>query len=205
MTLPILYWLSLATGVAYGAVYCWRDPSMVKSLVKTTALCALALFAVANGAPWLLVLALGLSALGDWALAAPGERRFLIGLAGFALAHVCYIALLVPGAGAVPVLPALLVVALALSTLFWLLPYAGAMRGAVLVYVVLITTMGVSALAQDDLLLRAGALAFIASDALLAVQLFRMSPQSSLQRPASISLWSLYYGGQLALKWGVML
>lgn len=204
MTLPVFYWLSVIAALLYGVAFCWRAPSALRTAVKTTALGALALFAAANGAPVLLIAALALSALGDWALARPGESRFLIGLSSFALAHLCYIFLLVPGAGMPPMGLAALVIGLALSTHCWLLPRTDRLRGAVTLYVVLITVMGLLALSQEYGLLRAGALAFIASDALLALQLFRLPRDSRWHLPASILLWALYVSGQLALTWGIL-
>jgi uncharacterized membrane protein YhhN len=104
----------------------------------------------------------------------------------------------------VPLLPALALVALAVSTEFWLAPHAGALRGAVRAYVVLITLMGLTALSlpPERALAIWGAFAFVLSDLLLAVQLFRMGPASRGQVPVSVLLWLLYVAGQAAILAG---
>jgi hypothetical protein len=43
----------------------------------------------------------------------------------------------------------------------------------------------------------------MASDTILAIQLFRMRDDSGWQIPASVLLWLLYAGGQLAIVIGV--
>ncbi len=205
MTLPPLYWLSLIAAIFYGAAFCWRAPSPLRAWVKTMAVGMLVIFAAANEAPFFLIAALAASAVGDAALAGSGERRFMAGLISFAIAHLFYIALLAPAAGALPQAQAMLLIALGLSSFYWLLPYTGKLRIAVLIYVGLITTMGLLALAHPSPAVKWGAIAFVASDVLLSIQLFRMREDSALQVPISLTLWSLYYLGQLGILWGILI
>ncbi len=89
-----------------------------------------------------------------------------------------------------------LVVLFALSTERWLIPHTGALKWPVRVYVVLISLMGLTALGLTGVpFALVGALAFMASDTILAIQLFRMKEESRLQIPASVLLWLFYAGG----------
>jgi uncharacterized membrane protein YhhN len=204
--------LGCAVALIYAAGFCYRGPSWIKTVVKAVPLLAFAVAAQVNFANPLIVVALALSALGDIALSRPGERAFLAGLAAFAAAHLAY-ALMFSGLLSgkdpsrlldVPLLPALALAALAVSTEFWLAPHAGALRGAVRAYVVLITLMGLTALSlpPERALAVWGAFAFILSDLLLAIQIFRMGPASRGQVPVSVLLWLLYVAGQAAILAG---
>ncbi|MDX5594182.1 lysoplasmalogenase family protein [Pseudovibrio sp. SPO723] len=199
---PAIIGASLLSATIYGAAFSWRDASALKTLLKTLSLAVVCVLAAANDAPWLLVAALAASSLGDAALAAPGDKRFLVGLCSFALAHVLYIILfwqmiaqfdmtVLAIAGGVFGL-------LALSTMWWLLPFTHDLKLPVAVYVLLITGMGVLATQLGGLVM-AGALAFIASDLLLSLQLFRLPERPSLTVPISVALWVLYYGGQISI------
>lgn len=199
--------VSGVTALLYGGWFCFRDPSLLRSAIKTGAVGALALLALSYGASGLLVLALTLSAIGDLALSRAGERAFLIGLCGFALAHVAYIALFsAMGIGLPPLMPSIALILYAIASEVWLAPYTGDMKWPVRVYVVLITLMGLAALTLPGGLNVAliGAGAFIASDTLLAVQLFRLDPASPLHRIISPALWVLYYGAQGLILWAVL-
>lgn len=207
--------LTLAASVLcaglYAARYCYRDQHWLGSLSKTASTGLLALLALALGAP-VLALALALSAMGDLALSRAGERMFMAGLVSFALAHAVYIFMLMGLDFSLATLPFSVGIAfavLALSTLWWLLPYTGDLRVPVVVYVLLITAMGVTAWGQpigagwDDngRLIRLGASLFIASDVVLSWHIFRAKTKSISR---SIVLWLLYYFGQVALFNGLI-
>ena len=199
--------ISAICALVYGVRYCHLPESSLRSIVKTAAIGLLALVAGIIGAPVFLLLALTLSSLGDFALSRQGKRAFLIGLAGFALAHLFYILLFAGLAASWPaILPVTLLLAYAISTEFWLASYTGDMRGPVRVYVLLITGMGVAALAlpKEYVLALIGAAAFMASDTLLAVQLFRLDAESRWQVPIARSLWGLYYGAQLLILLAIL-
>ncbi|TNF65023.1 MAG: lysoplasmalogenase [Rhodobacteraceae bacterium] len=193
----------------YAAVFCHRPASWPKTLVKAVPMLAFAAAGMVNFADPLVIAALVLSAIGDVALSREGQRAFLSGLVAFALAHLLYVILFMglrpdDAGGLPPLLPTLALLALALSTEIWLTPHAGALRGAVRVYVLLITAMGLAALSLPEGrgLAVLGALAFILSDAILALQRFRMADTSRWQVPASVALWLLYAGGQAAILLG---
>ena len=84
--------LSLGAAAFYGLVAS-RPPTFLRAVLKTLAVALLAVLSVMQGGPWLLVLALVLSALGDFFLAFDGEKPFLSGLGSFLAAHVAYVAL----------------------------------------------------------------------------------------------------------------
>ncbi|SHI67448.1 Uncharacterized membrane protein YhhN [Shimia gijangensis] len=200
--------IGLIAAVTYAAAYCYRGPSKAKTLVKSVPLLSFALAGLATFAHPLVIGALFLSAIGDIALSRDGDRPFLVGLIGFALAHVLYIAHfwgLAGGLGGAMAMPvaAGAVILFALSTEKWLAPYTDDMRWPVRVYVLLISLMGLTALDLPGLpLALIGAFAFMASDTILSVQLFRMADTSRWQVPASVVLWSLYAGGQFAILAG---
>ena len=188
-------------------------PGWRRSAVKTLPLACFALAAILSGAPAWLSAALLLSALGDFALSRPSQQAFLYGLASFALAHVLYALLFLSLSGqplwsafAVAPGPALAFVVLALSTEMWLAPHTGSLRWPVRVYIVLIGAMMLAALTLPApyRLVTLGAAAFVLSDLVLAVQRFRLGPDSSLHRPAGWLLWALYISGQGAILWGVL-
>ena len=105
-----------------------------------------ALASATSGAPVLLTLALLLSAVGDLALSRSGQKAFLAGLTGFALAHLLFI-ILFQGLGPDPIWAAfghtpffaVVLVLVALSSEIWLAPYTGKLVWPVRVYVTLIT------------------------------------------------------------------
>lgn len=204
--------IGFAVALLYAALFCYRGPSWPKTLVKAVPLLTLAAAAQINFANPVVVAALALSALGDIALSRDGDRAFLAGLVAFALAHLAYVlhfSGLLNGQGVsqlldVPVLPAVFLILFGLSTEVWLKPYAGALRGPVRVYVLLITLMGLTALSLPETRLLAvmGAFLFIASDTLLAIQLFRMPATSRWQTPVSVVLWMLYIDAQCAILLG---
>lgn len=198
--------LGLAAALIYGGFFCHRGPSRLKTLTKTIPMPAFAAALwISFGYP-LVVTALLLSAIGDIALSRNGRSAFLIGLIGFAAAHVLYIVHFLSLSAGVANLQWLAIVAVllfALSTEFWLAPHTGDLRWPVRLYVLLIAGMGLSALGLDAMpLALIGAFAFMASDMVLSVQLFRMSDASKWQRPASVTLWLLYVGAQFAILAG---
>ncbi len=198
----VVFLISLSAAFAYGMYFCWQDPSLLKTIVKTIALGVIAFWAFVTQASLLLALALTTSSAGDAALAVPGEHRFLVGLCSFAIAHVFYILLFsrkVEGFNFNTfIMSGITFSVLALSTGWWLLPYTGDLMIPVAIYIILIATMGGMA-AQVGGWVMVGALAFILSDILLAIQLFRLAELSPLQLPVSVLLWALYYCGQMLI------
>ena len=137
------------------------------------------------------------SAGGDIALALDRQRYFVQGLALFLVAHLFYIAAL---ATSVQNLErwslALLVLVYALLMGLWLYPSLGKLRGPVMVYMVVIAAMGAAAALRTpfSLTLFFGAVFFILSDSLIAIDKFR--------RPipyAQYAIMTTYYLGQFLI------
>lgn len=191
----------------YAALFCYRGPSLAKTVVKSVPLGMFTLAGVIGGAnPWI-VMGLFLSLLGDVALSRPHRAAFLYGLCAFALAHFVYLLWFMqlapaPIWGAFVEKPVLALVALAVafSTELWLSAHTGALRWAVRIYVLLITLMVLAALAVPHaVLLAIGVVLFFLSDTILAWQTFRMADGSRLDVPASVVLWVFYVLAQLLI------
>ncbi len=142
---------------------------------------------------------------GDIFLMLPRDA-FVWGLASFLVAHLFYIAAYISRAGLqmnwLLLAPFVLYVAV---LLYLLLPHTGAVRVPVILYAVVLMAMGWQAAAlwwavRDTaaLLAMAGALLFIASDSILALDKFRAPiPQRDLL------IMSTYYGALLLIAWSV--
>ncbi|MEZ5946662.1 MAG: lysoplasmalogenase [Hyphomonas sp.] len=205
---------ALVLGVLYWLLWCWReDGGLLKTLVKTGSTALLALFAYLAGGPWLLVAGLALSSAGDLFLALDGrdaDKWLKPGMGAFFLAHVAYIALFwgLPVSGGNWLVPvAQVVLALAGVTYArWLSPSLGEMRIPVFAYTGIILGMGVLALRLDPqyLAVTLGAMMFVASDMILALQLFTRPAGEAPRVVPSILVWGLYYGGQALIAWGAV-
>lgn len=185
-----------------------RTPSLGRSAVKTASVAMLAVAALLAGGPHFLVLALALCAVGDWCLSRPGERAFMAGVAAFAAGHLAYVGVFLAQPGSDPAWlldpPRLILLAgLAVfgAVMLWLLlPRAGALAGPVAVYVPIILAMGVAALTLPAGILATAlpaALAFMASDSILAIEKFVLPEDHPANGAAALAIWVLYWGAQL--------
>lgn len=203
----VLIGISLLAALAYGAVFSAPvDKGMAGALVKTAAVGALAVLALWLDQPWLVVAGLALGALGDFALARPGEAWFLAGMAAFALGHLAYVIQLagLPQTTGIAVwLVWAGVAALVLWALAWLAPRAGALRWPVSVYALIIGAMAGFALILGPgmAVLKWGAVLFVASDLMLSFRLFVVQ-QAATKRRLDLALWPAYWGGQALILWG---
>ena len=190
----------------------WNGADERRGITKpaaTIALVALAVFAgeMAGDARAALVVAVVLCLVGDIALLDSSERRFLFGLAAFALGHVAYIATaLLIGvswprlAAAFPVLAVLLGFEAATR-----IPAGARRRGgtvllvAVAAYSLIISAMVVTAFGTASWVAGTGAALFALSDSLIAYDRFvRSVPRAEL--PIMVT----YHGGQLLLVAGLI-
>lgn len=184
-----------------------RPPGLWRSVLKTASVALLALAAALAGVPMLAV-ALGFCALGDWYLSRPGDTSFMAGVAAFAMGHLVYGVLFVthPASEPARLLDAPRLVFLAALVLFGLamlrllLPRAGALAGPVALYVPIIVGMGVAAATLPPLGALAwalpAALAFMASDAILAAEKFVLRPDHPAAPAAAVAIWVLYWCAQ---------
>jgi len=147
-----------------------------------------------------LILSLG----GDMALMFPSARAFLTGLALFLLAHVAYAVVFTwfNGFQAGDLVSGVVLLALAIAIYLYLRPSLGKMNGPVIGYIAIVCLMvnraisaffGTAFTPTQAWLLAAGAVLFLISDLMLAVNRFR--------RPFRYHRLSLafYYGGQLLI------
>ncbi len=169
-------WVLLA---AYGltAVVDWlavaRGQRDLESVAKPAVIAVLGLLAwllradsVSYGVA--LLVALGLSLLGDVLLLSDSQRRFHAGLVAFLLAHLAYIVaiLRLPGPG--PIWPGVGLVTLAgVLAIWWFWPRLRADwlgQAPVLLYAVVVVAMTALAWASGHLVLAVGATLFLLSD-----------------------------------------
>ncbi len=204
-TLPMTLLNPLATLCAAAYLVLTRqNPSLLRSATKTAAVALLAAFVWTAGGPPLLTTGLALCALGDWLLSRETDAGFMAGVGAFAGGHLAYAALFLtqpqadpgritspPGLWVAAVLASAgLVVALVLAR------RAGPLRGPVLAYIPIIIGMGISALAIPSFAPLAAALAFIASDMILAAEKFLLSDTHPARRITPFAVWLLYWGAQ---------
>jgi uncharacterized membrane protein YhhN len=202
---------SALSALIYGLFFCNSAPSAARVILKVGATALLAVWAYTMGAPLLIVVALAFSTLGDGFLGASEERFLLPGMAAFFVAHAAYIPLFwehTAEARALPILAVQIAVTIA-GALFLrsLMPWMEkAMRIPVAAYTIIILLMVNAALRLDPALWLAaiGAVAFAASDTILAVELFRLKSDAAIKRVTSRAVWFLYYGGQAAIAWAFL-
>ncbi len=161
----------------------------------------------------LLGCALALSSLGDFFLGVrrlgslDGESLFLLGLGSFLIAHLVYIALFRKYQALVWWKPSparawgVLAILVALGSVLGTLQQSlGSMLIPVVVYSLVLTWMGISAMLADlrTPLAGFGALLFIASDAMIAINKFHGPFPGNDQL-----IWIIYYSAQFLILRGV--
>ncbi|MEM7329070.1 MAG: lysoplasmalogenase family protein [Pseudomonadota bacterium] len=199
---------SAFSALLYGAFFCNSAPSATRVILKVTATALLTLWAYLSGAPLPLVIALSFSTLGDGLLGASEKTFLLPGMAAFFMAHAAYLPLFWEhGADTRPALILAIQIALTIGGALYirsLLPWMEkTMRWPVIGYTIIILVMTHGALRLEPALWLAtiGAIAFAASDTILALELFRLKPDAPIKRYTARSVWALYYGGQAAIAW----
>lgn len=186
-----------------------RPIGLGRSVIKTASVAVLGLAAWLSAGPVLLVLALGLCALGDWLLSRDGDTAFMAGIGAFAAGHLAYIALFlthpladITRIGQSPqiwLVIGLGVLGLGMARI--LVPRAGDLRLPVLGYIPIILGMGMAVLALPGQGVLGwalpAALAFIVSDLVLAVEKFVLRDGHPLLRVTPYVVWVLYWGAQI--------
>ncbi|PJJ57130.1 putative membrane protein YhhN [Mumia flava] len=179
------------------------DAGIADSVTKALLMPLLAAWVVSVRGPRLLVAALLLSWVGDVALEIDGA--FLVGMAGFAAAHVCYITWFVR-AGALDVLRrrwwiaagGLVVWAGVLAALWAPLgEHEPALRIPIALYALLLTATAVTALAYSPLA-GVGGVLFLLSDTLIALDLAHVGPSET-----GLAVMITYLAAQLLLATGI--
>lgn len=209
---PALIILAAALiGVVYGLVQHRLSEGHFRAVFKTLCVALLAVAAWVAGGPVWLVVGLALCALGDFLLAYEGEAPFLAGLVAFLTGHLAYVALFWQmGAGepaftqlAWAVIGLVILLSALMTARLW--PHTGPMRLPVLAYTAVIAAMVISAeLFVGSWMVRAGVLAFMLSDMVLARGRFLPATSSWLDRHSSWLVWFLYAGGQVLITVGAL-
>lgn len=130
----------------------------------------------AGAAATLAVIGLLFSSGGDIALSLDRKKFFVVGLSLFLVAHLFYLVAFSQGMATVTLnIWVLLLLIFTLGLGSWLLPVLGKLRLPVLAYMVVITAMGVAAAIHPHPFpyLLPGAILFILSDSLIAINKFR--------------------------------
>lgn len=169
--------------------------------------------AVVRERRWLMP-ALLLSAVGDWVLAIPWwTLSFVVGLAAFLLAHLCFVAALLPlvpafsGASqdarpsTVRLVAMVLMVAASLALLAWFWPHLGAEKLTlpVTLYLVVLTAMVCTALLAKlpTIWTAVGAVCFAASDSMIAIGRFILGNEA-----LAVPIWWSYAAAQILITAG---
>lgn len=202
MIAPFLVWIGILAAMIYLPMT-EDEPNWPRSAVKALPLLLFSFAAWKAGNTAYVVAGLFLSSFGDFALSRIGKQAFLFGLAAFALAHLLYVLHFLVLSQA-PLWDAFLInapmaiflVAYAVLAELWLVPYTMDLKWPVRVYVVLIMLMGLAALTLPIGTAFLGAAFFIASDTILAFQLFRLDEDNPLTGRIGWAVWIFYIAGQ---------
>ena len=181
---------------------------LLQPAVKALTAVLLAVAALGHGVPrerrWL-VAALLSSAAGDFLLALPGwEPSFVLGLGAFLLAHLCFLAALVPlVTRTTPRLLAGIVVCVACMALlgwFWPRLVDEGMAAPVVVYMVVLAAMVCTALSAGlpTAWTALGAVCFAVSDAMIGIDRFALDSQA-----LAVPIWWVYAASLLLITAGL--
>ncbi|MER8500749.1 lysoplasmalogenase family protein [Mesorhizobium sp. M1142] len=202
---------SLAAAVIY-AFSLGMPPRLSRSAARTLAVAMLAVLVVQQGGPWLLVAALGVSAVA--LLSRDGEKAFLGGATSFLAAHVLYVVLFLRAGGGLGLLLAepwraaivLAMAVLVLAMVFALRRRVGpALRLPIGVHAAALLAMGIAALTLNSVGVVGGIVLLILSDGLHAAEKFLLPAISPHRIWVRHAAWALYYVGQLAITLGFLL
>lgn len=173
------------------------------AVLLTVAACA---HPIVSERRWLMA-ALLLCATGDWLLAIPWwTMSFVLGLAAFLCAHLCFMGALLPLVVKESLSRARLVVmavlcATAVALLVWFWPHLGRdnLTIPVTVYVVVLTAMACTAIAArlPTIWAPVGAVCFMASDAMIAISRFILGHEA-----LAVPIWWLYAAALILITAG---
>ncbi|HVM08175.1 MAG TPA: lysoplasmalogenase [Acidimicrobiales bacterium] len=200
MTATSSFFLGLAAAFAVANWWAvWQRRKPLEYVAKPATLVALTIVAVTLVAEddtrrrWFVV-ALVLSLAGDVLLMLPREKLFVAGLGSFLLGHIAYIA----GFGVADVWPWIAGVALVSAVIGTpvVRKVERTLLAPVVAYMVVISVMLAAAIGSSDQVAAAGAVAFYASDSLIAYNRFVFAEP---KRSVAVAIMVLYHLGQTGL------
>ncbi|MBY0563944.1 MAG: lysoplasmalogenase [Hyphomonadaceae bacterium] len=206
--------LAVVAAAAYGALLLDRPRTWLRALVKTLFMGALSAALIIADVPAPLVIAAIASAFGDFFLAFDKKWLLPLGILSFLIAQLLYLIIFLAlwffSGDNSPLWPRYLamgaIVVSSLGFLVWMAPKLRWMALAVVPYAIAITGMAVAAMwlpwAGWPAML--GAVLFLASDLVLATELFRLAPDAPARRITSPFVWWSYAAAQLLIVWGVI-
>lgn len=180
----------------------------VKALTAVLLAGAVLAHPVARERRWL-VGALIFSAAGDFLLAMPWwEPSFVLGLAAFLVAHLCFLAALVPLAVSSPprVAGVTLMITACVALLVWFWPrlLADGMAVPVTAYIAVLGAMVCAALLADlpTPWTALGAICFAISDAMIGISRFVLAPENA--EALAVPIWWVYSASLLLITAGFL-
>lgn len=199
-----IFYLAVLLGLAYFAILP-RPESHFRTLAKTLPIILLCVFAALSGAWWPVIVALGLSAIGDALISRSGELAFKLGLQVFLTVLLIYAAIFYL-AGDLDILMAaswrwlaaviLVVFGAFLLRILW--KPTGPLAPAIASYIAAMLVMGLMSLTMPSPLVFVGAVAFLTSDALIALESFLLKDEGQ-KKIASYAVWAFYFFAQCIL------
>lgn len=202
-----------ATSLALALIYLGflnRPASTARTVLKTLPVALLALLPATylsvvgafTGSLVVLMVALALSALGDFFLALKDQERFFVpGLGAFLAAHVAYLIAFLPRVSAPGAVALALAFAAAATLILRLAPKLGSLRIPVFAYFTVIMAMVAAALSIREAasILGAGAVIFALSDSLIAVRKFQGPIPYNNE-----AVWITYIAAQFMISAGLL-
>lgn len=196
-----LFWAACAVAASFLIARFIDVPQPLGALWKAAGIVLLGIYALQSGAQ-LAALGLFASAGGDFVLELE-PPIWIAGMAAFGLAHIFYalafIGLLrADGRAPFGPLAAGIAVIFSVGSLAWFLPGMETLLVPGLLYHLIITAMvGFALLSRAPVAARAGAVLFLASDAVIALELYKgLGPFGPLN-------WLLYAPAQMLIAWGL--
>ncbi|MBL8549484.1 MAG: lysoplasmalogenase [Hyphomonadaceae bacterium] len=205
---------AIASGI-YGAAYLTRPPTLARAAVKTLAVGALAVGAARAGLHPVAVMALTLSAVGDFFLAFDKAWTLALGIVAFLLAQLCFLTgftvLWLISGDLSPIWPRHVlqgvIAIVAVGSLVWLWRDLKAMTIPVILYIGAISAMAAMAVMLDwrawPIML--GAFSWLVSDAVLAGELFKLPADAPVRKITTPLVWWTYYGAQALIVIGIFM
>lgn len=203
--------LSLTAAILY-AVTAPAPGSVSRMITKTAAISCLAILSMRRNMPFFLIAAQISSAIGDAFLVWEADVNFLCGLGSFLVGHLFYLTLFAQSGNRVVMIRseswrqytalALLVLSSGTFSLILWPRLTRDLRFPVLFYSVAIYTMVLTALTMAESSVIIGAIMFMTSDTILALQKFVVDKKSHHQTWMEYAVWVLYYAGQALIMRG---